>query len=385
MSDEMKKQGVTSMRQAGTISRMMAAAVALAVCGGGVAMADDTAPPGRSIGYVMHDYRWAVYETKDGKEECPNGIVSVGPRELYKIRFPEDGTKRTLAQTELTWENEVYWPDTSPDKYGSHLKLAGGKTAIGLDLDGKTGPNDFTSPDGKPGIDNQLYRILGCITNYRAAGSVLNFDRSFFKNHGFDRILVEITDVDSLVNDSDVTVTTYRGRDVLLNDATGNSYTPGGTQRLDLRWGKQFIHQAKGKIVNGVLIAGPMDQFWMPTESASDSATIEVLHKVRWELKLTPEKAEGLIGGYADIESWYNARNRNWSTHHEAYGQQVQQSVFKQLHQLADGMPDAQGRNTAISSAFDVKFVQTRILHSDKEVAEMNKAAGGKQFADSTR
>jgi hypothetical protein len=36
-----------------------------------------------------------------------------------------------------------------------------------FNLDGKVGPNDFTSPEGERGIDSQLYRALGCIKNYR--------------------------------------------------------------------------------------------------------------------------------------------------------------------------------------------------------------------------
>jgi len=43
-----------------------------------------------------------------------------------------------------------------------------------------------------------------------------------------DGAVIELTDVDSLVNDPDVTVTTYRGTDTLLTDATGNGFLPGG-------------------------------------------------------------------------------------------------------------------------------------------------------------
>ena len=65
-------------------------------------------------------------------------------------------------------------------------------------------------------------------------------------NRRLDRVLMELTNVDSLSNDNDVTVTTYRGRDGLLTDATGNGFMPGGTQRADDRWGKQFVMRFKG-------------------------------------------------------------------------------------------------------------------------------------------
>lgn len=350
-------------------ARLMAGVFGFAMLSAGAALADeaaDAAPPGRSIAYVIYDIRWAVHETKDAKQECPQGLATLGPRELYKVRFPEDGTKRKLVDTELLWEKEVYWPDVSPDKYP--FVEAGGNVALGLDLDGQVKATDFTSPEGKRGIDNQLYRAIGCITNYRVAGSVLNFDRTFFKNHDFNRILIELTDVDSLANDSDVTITTYRGRDKLMNDATGSNFQPGSTQRIDMRFGKQFIKTSKGKIVDGTLITEPME-FLMPTDSASAAATVEKMRDARFELRLTGERAEGLIGGHVDVEHFYANRNRAWSTHHEAYGQQTQQSLYKVLRRLADGFPNAKGENTAISGAFDVKMVQVFTLHPGKEIA----------------
>src|ERR1041384_2409263 len=37
----------------------------------------------------------------------------------------------------------------------------------GFNLDGKIKPNDFVSPDGEKGIDNQLYRAWGCDAPWR--------------------------------------------------------------------------------------------------------------------------------------------------------------------------------------------------------------------------
>ena len=373
-----------SVRQASMTSCMMAGAVALGIFGGAAAAfaaGDDTAPAGRTIAYAWTDNRWAVYETKDGKAECPEGVVQLGPREQYKLQFPEDGTKRKIVDTVLVREKDVFFPNAEPDRFPFHE--AGGKIAIGIDLDGKTKPTDFTSPDGKPGIDNQMYRVLGCVGNYRSAGSVLNFDRTLFKSRNINRVLIELTDVDSLVNDNDVTVAMYRGRDQLLNDATGNTFTPGGTQRIDVRFGKIFMNHTKGKIVNGVLITQPMD-INMPHEAAYEEASYDWIRDSRFEFKLTSERAEGVVGGYADIESMYHSRNRSWGTHHEAYGQQSQPSVYKELLKWADAYPDPKtGRNTAISAAYESKLVQVRVLHPDKEISQLRSAPSAKQFADS--
>jgi hypothetical protein len=363
--------------------RMVIFAIALAMLGASAAIAaDDNAPPGRSIAYAITDIEWAIYQTKDTKEECPNGLTTLGPREQYKIQFPEDGTKRKLVDTQLAREADVWWPTMTPDQF--EFREGGGKIAMGLDLDGKSKPTDFTSPDGKPGIDNQLFRAIGCIFNYRVGGSVENFESIYQKKMQINRAVIVLSDVDSLMNDDDVTITTYRGLDPLVTDATGNSFQPGGTQRLDTRWGRIFIHHAKGKIVNGVLMTQPMD-FIKTHEIAYGDAAYDWLRDARFELKLTPEKAEGLIGGYADIETFHRSRNRTWSTHHLSYGQQASASVYRVLRRLADGFPDpVTGENTAISAAYTVKMVQVNILHPANQVVEIDMAPGATRLADNS-
>ena len=361
-------------------SRLLAGATTLAMLGTGASAwaVDDTAPAGRRIGYAFVETGWAVYETKDGKEECPQGAVQLGPREQYKMQFPEDGTKRKLIDTELARESDIFFPTDKADQFPFYE--ATGKTSIGLNLDGKVKSSDFTSPDGKPGVDNQMFRVVGCINNYRSAGSVLNFDKIFFKSRNINRIMIELTDVDSLINDDDITISMYRGLDPLLNDATGNNYTPGSTERIDNRFGKVFMIHAKGKIVNGVLITQPMD-INVPHEAAYQEAAYDWMRDARFEIRLTPEKAEGIIGGYADIESMYQSRNRSWSTHHLSYGQQAQASVYRKLKHYADAYPGKDGKNMAISAAYSVKLVMVRVVHPDKQISEASPSS--KQFADS--
>ncbi|MSR16062.1 MAG: hypothetical protein EXR86_16235 [Gammaproteobacteria bacterium] len=80
---------------------VLTAVFAFGILGGGTAMGgtDDVAPPGRSIAYAFTEIIWGVYETKDAKEECPQGLVELGPREEYKLQFPDDGTKRKIIDS----------------------------------------------------------------------------------------------------------------------------------------------------------------------------------------------------------------------------------------------------------------------------------------------
>lgn len=316
----------------------------------------------RRIGYVLTHKYWSVYETPDAKAECPDGFND-GPREQFKKLFG-DGKQRTVVEAQLKREGEQWHPTTAPESF--RFLEARGKTALGLNLDGKTGPEDFDSPDGERGIDNQMYRAIGCIATYRTGGAFNHFENLFMRSFDDARIVIELTEVDDLRNDDDITVTTYRGSNGLLQDATGEGFIPGGTQRVDLRWGKEYVSRLKGKIVAGVLTAGPGDRVTLPWGSTFDTSGHHVFRGFQLKLKLTPESAEGLMAGYVDVKSYMHHLNTSWSTHHHSYGQLSSPSLYKAMHRLADGYPDPQsGRNTAISSAVTVKFVQVYVQQPD--------------------
>ena len=317
-------------------------------------------PKDQRIGYVMSYLYWAIYQTPNGKQECPKGYND-GPREQYAALFP--GTKqRALVDAQLKLEVETWHPSNMPDP--TPFKEAGGKIAIGMNLDGKVGSHDFTSPEGVAGIDNQLYRALGCIIGFRGPDGVeAIFEPKEIRDSRFNRTMIELTHVHDLVNDSDVTVTFYRGLDRLLTDATGNQVLPGGSQRIDARFGKAFIKVVHGRIENGVLTTDPIPELLLPWTTL-DEAPTEILRDARFQLKLTPTGADGLIGGYADVESWYRLMLRNDSTHHLSNGQISGISLYKALRRLADAHPDpTSGANTAISSALVAKMVQVYVQH----------------------
>ncbi|MEQ9449113.1 MAG: hypothetical protein RLN70_09455, partial [Rhodospirillaceae bacterium] len=212
---------------------------------------------------------------------------------------------------------------------------------------------------------------IGCIANYRGPdGTVYHFDNKFMQQYVVNRFMIELTGVDSLVNDDDVTVTTYRGLDPLLTDATGASFIPGGTQRVDARWGERYINTAKGKIVDGVLTTEPMDVS-IPWSATFETNTAHMIKDMRMRLKVTPENAEGLFAGYAEIEDFYYRLAKSWSTHHQSYGQLSSPSLHRAMERLADAYPDPEtGKNTALSGAVDVKLTQVYVLHPEQQIAE---------------
>jgi hypothetical protein len=331
------------------------------------ALADDSSSgflADRKIGFALTGARWGIYQSADGKQECPNGY-NEGPREQFKVLYPNGGT---VAATQLEREAAARYPTDKKDRFP--YREATGKLAIGLNLDGKIGPNDFASESGEPGIDNQLFRAIGCTRLFRPPdGSYAHFSNMWIREQAFSRILIELTNVDSLSDDEAVDVTLYRGLDRLMTDATGASIMPGGSNRVDERFGARFKHTLKGKITGGVLTTEAADVYWPWSVFFGRPAAYEI-RGLRFNVKLTPQGGEGVIGGYADVESWYAQLVRSWSTHHSSYGGLSQPSLYPVLRRLADGYPDESGTMTAISAALEIWLVQVFIQHgADEAVA----------------
>lgn len=329
--------------------------------------ADESVLQNRTIGYVMTDLFWAVYQTPDAREECPRGFND-GPREQFEQLFPYyEGL--SVEQTQLAQEIQTWHPTTESD--GFEFYEVEGELSWGLNLDGQVGPNDFTHPDGTPGIDNEVYRAVGCIIGFRGPDGVeFIFQNKAIIDETYNRMMIELTEVDSLENDDDVQVTIYRGLDRLLTDATGQKVMPGGSQRVDRRWGESLIRKMSARIADSVLITEPVSDFVMPWQNLS-VPSIHIFRDARFQLNLTPEGATGLLAGYADVDTWYYQLIRNDSTHHLSNGQISGISLYKALRRLADAHPDpVTGHNTAISTALDVKMAQVFIVHPDNDAGE---------------
>lgn len=336
--------------------------VALAVNGAATAEPHD----GGRIGYVLTERHWAVYETEGAKTECPHGMNDRGSRALFDHLFTKDkqDATRTVAETRLVIEGMQFHPTLFEQHDPLPFYEAQGQISYGLNLDGKVGETDFKSPAGEEGIDNQLYRVIGCIPGYRRDGPYWFFENDFMTNNAYNRWMIEVSNVDDLVNDDDVTVTTYRGLDRLLTDATGEGIVPGGSQRIDWRWGQSFIAETKGKIVDGVLITEPIKKIKFPWSQGGVSGGYHIFRDFQLQLKLTAKTAEGILGGYVDVDQFNHRFSTTWSMHHQNYGQSASVTEYPALRRLADAYPDPEtGANTAISAAVDVVLTQVYILH----------------------
>jgi hypothetical protein len=343
---------------------------ALAAAGAATAELPESYQKGGRIGYVLTERHWAIYET-EAKTECPQGMNLRGSRDLFAKEFPEGGDgERTVVDTRLMVEGYQYHTDTATTDIYDSLPYyeAQGDVSYGLNLNGEVDVDDFNSPDGVAGIDNQLYRALGCIAGYRKDGPYWFFENDFMINNGSNRWMIELSGVDDLVNDDDVTVTTYRGLDNLFTDATGEGFVAGGTQRVDARWGQSFVEEVKGKIVDGVLTTEPIDQAKFPWSQPGVNDGYHIFKDLQFQFKLAPQVAQGLMAGYVDVEQFNHRFRTNWAMHHQNYGQSSSASEYAALRRLADAHPDPEtGANTAISSAVEMTLTQVYIVHPEEQ------------------
>lgn len=334
---------------------------------GGRTLTLSEAPPDGKIGFVLTYLYWSIYQSEDEKTDCPQGYNS-GPREQYSAKFPDDGPAPTMEEAQLKFETQTWLPTTESDGFPFYEPQV--QLSYGLNLDGDVTPEDYVSPTGEEGIDNQIYRTVACIEGFRGPiGVEYVFQNKAITSDAYNRMMIQLSGVDSLIDDPEVQVTVYRGRDRLMTDASGVNIVPGGTQVVDMQWGKSLIRHINGAIVDGTLITDPIPDLIMPWQNLG-VPTYQQIRDMRMQLKLTSTDAEGLIAGYADVETWYKFMIRNDSTHHLSNGYISGISLYKQLRRAADAYPDPNtGQNTAISASLDAKFVQVHIIEpSDIDV-----------------
>jgi hypothetical protein len=253
-----------------------------------------------------------------------------------------------------------------------------GKLSYGVDLDGNVDGSatpktcaheNFTGVDGTPGVDNQMYRLLGCIYGFRSYGQFEVNANENRKSNGLGMTLIEVTDVDDARNDADVTVTFYRSIDQYTLDGSGR-FVPFSSYRIDSVNGKpRYGSAVKGRIENGVLITEPGDvnlPFY-----GNYTYMNQRIRDMRMTLTIAADgaSATGTAAGYYDLDTLMFYVGGLGPIASTAISNCP--SIYVAAHQLADGYPDPEtGKCTAISSAFNFSAVAAFIVRDhDQQTA----------------
>jgi len=319
-----------------------------------------------TIGLVLTDWRYALYQTA-GLEECPAGLQK-GAVQEFKAEGDPVGHLKKFGGTFDTRGPNGEDPNYSPSAVTDALPFSELTTKVGFGFnldgtaDGHATPNTrahekFINPDGEQ-VDNQLARVVGCVQGWRKTGFMAEFYSKEVETSPINRHLIEITGVDNELNDPNVEVSIYKGRDRLVRTASG-SFIPLMSQRIDERF-PQYILRTHGRIIDGVLITDPIPLARLPLVQIQMIGERHI-RDFRLKLRLTPSGAEGLAGGYEVLQTW-------WNNHSKSPGSDVGKyspaALYQALYRYGDGYPDpVSGQPTAISVAYQISAVRALIVH----------------------
>lgn len=337
------------------------------------------APPASGeMGFVVETFGQSFLEDE---EACPEGVQPT-VRESYLLSLPPAERARLSEKAnepELTkrWQASVLGPDgtnicSQPDMFDRPMvRTVQSKRAIGLDLDeGDTaqgcGHQEFVSPQGERGIDNQAYRALGCKLHWRGpdgkgAEGVRGGTREQLTSGEWTQVIL-LRGVDSLENDPEVEVIYGNTPDRVVVDSEGR-YLPGSSFTISDK-APRHRNVLRGRIVAGVLTTEPRDiklsQTWGQggARDIRGNRTKFDLRSGRLKLTFQPDgSVRGLVGGYQPVFDLIQSPAIGGVGAATTAGIDCA-AELKTLKAMADGIRDPKtGQCTGVSNAYQLTAV----------------------------
>ena len=228
-----------------------------------------------------------------------------------------------------------------------------------------------TSPNGETHVDNQLYRAIGCHVGWRNFSIIDSYANEGRKSSGNGIVLIEITGVDDPKNDADVEVSFYKAVPAQFPRDPAGNILPFGRYHIETARGvPRYSATARGRIEKGVLTIAPRDVTlpYFGSLGAFGEMTFRKMN-LRLEIASDGKTARGLVGGYRDVESWFNeVKDNEVESGHADFDCPA---LYEAVHKLADGYPDPKTNQcTAISSAYLIEAVAAFVIHPRETARE---------------
>ena len=334
----------------------------------------------KAFAFVVTEFFTAIHATQF-MEECPEGLTASNDENWWlttpadvRARVSDNGTiepvddrRHNIVSYRGPNNEDVCWnPTVIKDP---PLRTVRGRTSYGMNLDGtedgratpKTCAHEkFVGFDGATKVDNQLYRVMGCIYGWRQHQYMESNANRERRDTSQGVILIEVNGVESFEKDGPVEVSFYRAVDIVPKDASAN-IIPYASFRIDDP--KRYSATARGVIKNGVLTTEPIEA---RLPFASNGAVMHMaLKDMRVEFRARKDAAgmEGMIVGYQDVMNWWQFIRQIESL--AVVNQFSCPALYEGAWKLADGYPDPKtGQCTALSSAFTLKAIPAYVIHS---------------------
>ncbi|MBM3514072.1 MAG: hypothetical protein FJX59_10195 [Alphaproteobacteria bacterium] len=353
---------------------------------------------GETLGFLVINFAPAVYRG-DFASDCPEGLSATTDEGFLLTQTPAERAR--LLKPENAKELEQRWKiEFTSGPNGEEIcrnprsfiddprhpihKPVQSKIALGMNLDdnvdGSATPltckhQTFTGTDGEAGVDNQLYRAMGCAKAWRgtdATGSEMQIKYNAYMKDGLHNYLIELKGVNDRRNDPEVEVGFYSTEENQLLSANGGHLAH---QTFTVTKNPRWHNVLKGKIVDGVLTTETLDHFTVDWFSALNgpfgAANEYAFRRAKLRLELLPDGTlKGLLGGYLPVETT-SAQARNGGRGVATNGNRDCASEYKSMLIHADGFPDpVTGQCTMISMANDVVAIPAFVLHPEPPPAK---------------
>lgn len=335
-------------------------------------------PPADGImGFVVSEFVPPVIQ---GQDACPQGLA-LKMKEEFLAGLPEAERARLSAkenEPEFTkkWQATAFGPDganvcSQPDRFDRPLlRTVQSRNGWGLDLDGDApgescAHDEFTSPEGRTGVDNQEYRVMGCTLEWRGkdgiAGDQASGMKQFHASGEWTQVIL-LRGVDNLRNDDDVEVIYANTADRPPVDTKGHFLRGASFSVNDTA--PRHRNVLKGRIENGVLTTAPQD-IWLAQTWGQGGARDIRGSRSRYEFKRSRLRLvfqadgslQGLLGGYRPVFDVIQSPAIGGAGAATVAGIDCAANLAT-LKKYADGVRDPKtGKCTAVSSAMQVTAV----------------------------
>lgn len=330
-------------------------------------------------GFVFTE--WSYDIAKENPGECPEGM-NITDEDFFSEEYAEvrDEVKRRFDAGDRegalgllpadACKDPLAWPDPG------HILFEGDASVAGLDLDGENtlasaggqcAHNDFNGANGKTGIDNQHYRLMGCVKGYRPDGL---FDRLFDSNNSILEngyaTLLEIKLVEGTRDKGIVEAQLFTSAGPITKDANGQ-VVPDMSQLVHA---DTMFHSAafRGEIKDGIFTAGPVDAKLKFKVQAIDNYYWFRDLQIRAEM-LADGSMKGVLAGYWDIKNTFNFLTEVYigpvhlgRAAANNIGYQCA-GIYHALPRVADGHPDPEtGQCTSMSTVIRFAAVPAFII-----------------------
>lgn len=370
-------------------------ALAAGLCAGSASAAsanaattDAAGGKAKTLGFAVTSIPFALAKNPD---DCPDGMA-MAAKEIYLASVsPAERIRLQKAENLKEFEQLAYHTKDGrdvcevPDYPREPQRTPKGKVSYGMNLDGTTdgaatantcAHEKFTSPDGQPAVDNQMYRLIGCSSNFRGfpgeEGYLENLRNAAFKDGG-TTILIEVSGVKDGKNDETVEVTMSNGTSPMVVGANGQMLPYAS---LTVTPDTKYQNHTKGHIANGILTTDPSDMAFHYDFGGYQREYHVKAARLRLDLNDTA-KVKGMLAGYLDLNDVDMTKGtKQLSAEMVGYDCPTYNQAMRRY---ADGFKDPKtGQCTALSTAWEVSAIPAFVIHPDDAHKTADASTGAK-------